>query len=226
MLTASDANLSPSLVEEARHSCNTTFERLMNGVSEIGIDPTEQAYRFAEIAARHRLRWDIRPSGPSPWTHVVDEGVSAVLPIIERLHALPPHPDDGWFAGLTSAMRHFLPVHPVIDQRGAIMSLPGAKAQRFHADAPDTHFRLAKLNPRHRLFNVFIPLVDIKRDDDGTQFWPRSHLESTRYGQYMDAVQRSGHLEDDNRAMAAMWWRQSAPLVGSYSSIIGCSIVA
>ena len=35
------------------------------------------------------------------------------------------------------------------------MSRPGAGPQRFHADAGDTHLQLARLSPRHRLFNVF-----------------------------------------------------------------------
>lgn len=45
---------------------------------------------------------------------------------------------------------------------GVVVSRAGALAQRFHADGSG------------RLWNVFVPLVDIAPDADGTQFWPGS----------------------------------------------------
>jgi len=103
---------------------------------------------------------------------------------------------------------------------GAVVSRPGARAQRFHADADDEHFRAAAVCPRTRLYNVFAPLVDIAAESDGTQFWPGSHLEGTRVRDFRAAVERavaldgrvghledeigSSHLEDDELVMAAM----------------------
>ena len=70
----------------------------------------------------------------------------------------------------------------MLDDLGAIISADGAKAQTFHADAGATHIKLARHLPAHRLYNVFVPLVDIAEDADGTQLWPGSHLDGTRGG--------------------------------------------
>jgi ectoine hydroxylase-related dioxygenase (phytanoyl-CoA dioxygenase family) len=55
------------------------------------------------------------------------------------------------------------------------VSRPGAAAQRPHADASLDHYARAAAAPRHALFNVFVPLVDLAEGGDGTQFWPGSH---------------------------------------------------
>ena len=47
---------------------------------------------------------------------------------------------------------------------GVVVSKPGSAAQGFHYDG---------LNGG--VFNVFISLVDVERDADGTQFWTNSH---------------------------------------------------
>ena len=67
-------------------------------------------------------------------------------------------------------------------------------------------FHQCRLPPfrRHRLFNVFVPLVDLEEDGDGTMLWPGSHLERTRYDAYHAATQRSERLEDDAIAMGQM----------------------
>ena len=59
------------------------------------------------------------------------------------------------------------------------------------------HLQLAGLNPGHRLFNVFVPLVDLAEGGDGTQIWPGSHLDRTRAAAYHEA--RSGRLAGDTR---------------------------
>eukprot|EP00966_Prymnesium_polylepis_P166430 3847572-Prymnesium_polylepis.1 len=98
---------------------------------------------------------------------------------------------------------------------GTIVSRRGARAQGFHADASETHHRIASKLPLHRLFNVFCPLVDIAKDGDGTQFWcavrhrtrdctiafkrcvlpaePGSHLEA-RSARFGEAIKQSGSL--------------------------------
>ena len=195
----------PELIASARVECSSELGRLLDGVSTLGLDPIEQKYLFSEVTTRHRLRWDFRPEGSSSFDALVRQSTYAAAPIIHALHhELPPNPMDGWLPAVTHKTRFLAPAAPSVQMTGAIISRPGAKAQRFHADAPDTHFRLARLNPRHRLFNAFIPLVDIEEGGDGTMLWPASHLEQTRYDSYLRAIRRSGHLEDDEEAMNAM----------------------
>ena len=43
---------------------------------------------------------------------------------------------------------------------------PGATAQKLHADGPPSS---------SGLYTVFVPLVDVPKDGDGTAFWPGSH---------------------------------------------------
>jgi len=86
---------------------------------------------------------------------------------------------------------------------GAVVSLPGAEAQNFHADGSPLHFALASKLSRHRLFQVFFPLQDIAEDADGTQLWPCSHL-AKREREFWEARGESGRVEDDPEAMEAM----------------------
>ena len=46
---------------------------------------------------------------------------------------------------------------------GAVVSLPGARAQNFHADGSALHFSLAPRHPRCRLYQIFFPLRNITR---------------------------------------------------------------
>lgn len=180
--TVVDAGLDPGLVASARHECSADLARNLDGVADLGVDPIEQKYLFTEIATRHRLRWDFRPDAAGSFDELVETAVGVASPIIEALHlSLPPNPSDAWFFPISRHMRYFVTPSPSVAMTGAIISRPGAKAQRFHADAPDGHFGLAQLCPRHRLFNVFVPLVDIEEGVDGTMLWPGSHLESTRW---------------------------------------------
>ena len=194
-----------SLIPNARVSCSQEFAGLQNSVANVGLDPIEDKYAFAEIATRHRLRWGFQPLEPSAWTQLLDEAVVAATPVIEELHRLPPHPDDMArpLPQLTSWLRHLFPSTPSVVHVDAIVSTLGAKAQNFHPDAGDTHIKNARLNPRHRLFNVFCPLVDLAEDGDGTQFWPGSHHRPA-LERYAAAIERSGRLEDDQTLMAEM----------------------
>ena len=74
---------------------------------------------------------------------------------------------------------------PRILMSGAVVSRPGAGCQSFHIDGTG------------RLVNVFVPLVDVAPDCDGTQFWPGSHLDPA-------APDAAPELEGDAAAMAAM----------------------
>uniref|UniRef100_A0A7S4IJV0 Phytanoyl-CoA dioxygenase family protein n=1 Tax=Prymnesium polylepis TaxID=72548 RepID=A0A7S4IJV0_9EUKA len=138
-------------------------------------------------------RWDLRlPSSDSACSAVCDAAVARVTPIIEELHSLPLHPDS---TGIPLG-RGLVPPRlrrPKMVMTGTIVSRRGARAQGFHADASETHHRIASKLPLHRLFNVFCPLVDIAKDGDGTQFWPGSHLEA-RSARFGEAIKQSGSL--------------------------------
>ena len=211
-----DAGISADLVKDARFAVASEFSRLLDNLEELGIDPVESSYAFKELDKRHANRWSVRPTqAESAWTRLVDSAVAAASPVVEALHAeLPPSADDGLLPEFTSPMARsvlggasrLLPSTPKVDQIGAIVSRPGAGPQRFHADAGDTHLQLARLSPRHRLFNVFCPLVDLEEGGDGTMLWPASHLERKRleYDVYCADTCRSYLLERDERAMAEM----------------------
>ena len=211
-----DAGISADLVKDARFAVASEFSRLLDNLEELGIDPVESSYAFKELDKRHANRWSVRPTqAESAWTRLVDSAVAAASPVVETLHAeLPPSADDGLLPEFTSPMARsvlggasrLLPSTPKVDQIGAIVSRPGAGPQRFHADAGDTHLQLARLSPRHRLFNVFCPLVDLEEGGDGTMLWPASHLERKRleYDVYCADTCRSYLLERDERAMAEM----------------------
>ena len=202
-----DAGITVAQIAEANAALAAEFNQLHGMPEELGLCPTDDSYAFAEIDKRHRLRWSLQPQGQSassPNWSTLNALVEAAFPtgaaVIEELHKLPPHPDDD--GGFTSWTRHLLPSQPEVGHVGAILSRPGARAQRFHADAGDRLLQLARLSPRHRLYNMFIPLVDLEEGGDGTMMWPRSHLDKTRRRAYYDAIDRSGCLEDDALVMS------------------------
>ena len=127
----------------------------------------EQQYSFAEICHRKRLRWDLRMPECSTAWAALRAQVEEQA--LPQLAALAP---DGGAA-------------PRILMSGAVVSRPGAGCQSFHIDGTG------------RLVNVFVPLVDVAPDCDGTQFWPGSHLDPA-------APDAAPELEGDAAAMAAM----------------------
>ena len=165
----------------ARLSATTTarLDSLLDRVEAKGCDPLEQQYLFREICARQSMRWDLHvdvarrgASGRRKRRTPAEEAYaelsrallsSAVEPIVEALQGAA-------YEG----------VRPTAC--GAIVSRRGAAGQRPHADANLPHYAEAERDPAHRLFNCFIPLVDIAagggggEQSDGTQFWPASHL--------------------------------------------------
>ena len=76
-------------------------------------------------------------------------------------------------------MLHRLDMLPYIKalKIGAVISRPGARVQRFHCDATHAMFAAAQADPLHRIYNVFIPLVDLCEDGDGTEFWVAPSLQ-------------------------------------------------
>ena len=196
-----NSGLDATLVAAARTACSAEFERLQDMIVRLGLDPVEDSYAFEEIDKRHRNRWSFQPP-PSALAPLVDMSVPLATRVIRTLHTLEPHPDD---AGLAPAWAEpLLPAQPVVRHVGAITSRPGAAAQKFHADAGDRLLKLGQLHRRHRMFNIFIPLVELAEGGTGTMMWPGSHLARTRAAAYQAAIERSGTLEADEAVMAEM----------------------
>ena len=128
---------------------------------------------------------------------LIDAAVERAMPVLRELDALPLHPDE---RRLPPARR--LPLRPRVLMTGAIVSKRGATAQRFILDAQRSHFFWSTL-PRHRLFNLFVPLVDVEQDGFGTQFWPGSHR-APRPPRATGRRSSARSIEDDEEAMAAM----------------------
>ena len=144
--------------------CHSTLEGHLADVEAAGCDPFEQMYRFNSICHRQRNRWDvlIARERSISWAALVDAAMDVATPIIREAQGPA-----------------FTDVVPLMS--GAVISRPGARVQRFHVDAEHAHFKAAHANPSVRMYNIFIPLVPISEDGDGTQFWPAPVLgESSR----------------------------------------------
>ena len=156
--------ISAESVGTARRLCHTTLQRLLHEAEAAGCDPIEQMYIFDKVCHRQRNRWDLLIDADSEpaWQGLITAAIEAATPIIREAQG------DA-FSGLVPLMS------------GAVVSRPGARVQRFHCDATHSHFEAARLDPSHRIYNIFVPLVDIEEDGDGTMFWPVPCLEeSTR----------------------------------------------
>lgn len=198
----------------AQEACEAEFDAHQRAIARLGIDSENQHYSFSEIVTRHQHRLDFHASSASSaWMRLLDEAIAVATPIVEHVHMeLPPHPDDDSLPLVDAAVRRLVSAEPIVDQRGCILAQTGAGAQRFHCDVDDDHFERSKICSRHRLYNVFVPLVDIDAATDGTMFWPGSHLEKTREANFRAAVERAatrsdgspGFLEDDEEVMAQM----------------------
>ena len=154
-----------ALINRAATNVATRLESLHQQVAAVGCDPLEQNYLFNEVCHRQRMRWDLQMDGAFDAAHaelcrtIVS---AAVAPILDALMLEEAQGEAQLQEG----------------PRGAIVSRPGASAQRPHADAELEHYESAARSSAHRLFNCFIPLVDLAADGDGTQFWPGSHASS------------------------------------------------
>ena len=57
-----EAIIPASRADRLAAACSERLSRLLTQVEEIGYDPLEQSYQFAELCHRQRLRWDMQPS--------------------------------------------------------------------------------------------------------------------------------------------------------------------
>lgn len=157
-----DPILSDALLESAAALSRATLAQRLLEVSAIGCDPIEQQYVFREICHRQRNRWDMRlPSSDPAWAQLCDAAVAAATPVIRQAQGATD------FCGILPLMS------------GVVVSRPGARVQRFHVDATHSHFAAAKADPTHRIYNIFVPLVEVLEDGDGTMFWPTVDLGSS-----------------------------------------------
>ena len=152
-----------------RTFCSSRLSSLLDEVKATGYDTMEQQYQFAEICHRSRKRWDMRidQAAEPDFAALVEATLDVARPIIQ----------ETVLADLQDASECDAEAPTVaLDSSGAVISIKGAKAQRFHTDAGVDAFGAAEADPSQRLFNVFVPLVEVEENTDGTQFWPGSHL--------------------------------------------------
>ena len=161
--------------------------------------------QFYEVCHRQRLRWDLRPEfgdtdteAAAAWSAMCDAAAAAATPLIRAALARGGVDVDG--EGAAAACT------PRVVMSGVVISRPGCGAQRFHSDASEAHFAAASVDPSHRLYTAFVPLVDVDADADGTQFWAGSHagegLSAARRGIAGDGTLRAG-AGDGNGALEA-----------------------
>jgi len=151
------------LISRAHSASQSLLARLLAEVESAGCHSTEQQYRFKELVHRQRNRWDLQiPASDPIWTQLCSAALEVVTPFISEAQGPA-------YSGIEPT------------QLGAVISRPDARVQRFHCDATHKMFEQAKADPAHRLYNVFMPLVDLSEDGDGTEFWAAPRLEeSTR----------------------------------------------
>ena len=140
VVAGGDPVVEPLLVARAAEEIAVTLSALQAEITTAGFDPLEQQYLFHELCYRQFCRWDIRrPSaGVEAWAELCEDAVASVVtPIIEALQG-------PLFCGLDTTMS------------GAVVSWPGAPAQRPHADADFEHYERAQ-DARHRILCAPLP---------------------------------------------------------------------
>ena len=135
--------LTPPILNEARDFVLTRHSDLIEAASKRGADLDR--LDFYEIASRNPGRFDLRldDARPAVW-NTLEEAVLDASYKLPRAGTRPPR----------------------VEYAGAVVSEPGATAQKLHADGPPSS---------QGLYTVFVPLVDVPQDGDGTAFWPGSH---------------------------------------------------
>ena len=188
--------ISAPLVEAAGEDCRVVLNELLEQAAAIGCDPVEQVYAFNEICNRNRNRWDMRMPQTTAFDALLEETETVASAVLRTLRQLPLHRDE---PGLRLT-RLITPRRPKTCQTGAIVSRHGASGQFFHQDGHSNSWAMRTL-PGHRLFNIFVPLVDVPANGDGTAFIPGSHL-WTRERLLRERDESALPLEESDRAEA------------------------
>jgi len=177
--TVLPSRLDPVLVDQCRGECHKRLLSLLAQVSDLGCDSIEQSFSFTECDHRQRLRYDMA---------LPMDGADAAWSQLcaEVLALTAPIIEEAVGDGHTARM--------VIS--GVVTSRSGAATQDWHADGGEG------------LFTVFVPFVDIREYEDGTEFLRGSHVGSP------SAVERSCAALDAHPIAA------SAPAVAAGQPII------
>ena len=202
-----DAGIDSIAVKRSAAQCAAKLKIIHDNIHKgLGLDPINQPYFFRDVCYRHFKRWDMQCDADTEIEQLCEQAADCAANIISELHHLPINDNDRGVHTLSRCITQPLfPSEPIaLIQTGSIISLPGADAQRFHVDGSRAHFRMSSLLPQHRLFNVFIPLVDITENSTGTQFWPGSHLRRSRKRRYPEVISRSQKVAQDEQAMSEM----------------------
>ena len=111
-------------------------------------------YSFSEFMHRDVRRWDMRVPDSEEWWHeLMESAMEKIRPVLAAYQRASGLPTDK---------------RPKLIQSGVLVSRPGATLQALHADGMEG------------LFSVFIPLVDVPANTDGTEFWRGSHIRDAR----------------------------------------------
>jgi len=136
-----------SLLTHGRDAVQKRLDLLLSAAEDAGCDVEQTAFVFQEICHRQPYRYDIS----------FEDNTHDAL--------------TEWRNLIDEAVRQAcecleFPSHSRVIMSGAVVSRPGADMQNFHVDG--------KMSG---LYTLFIPLVDVDPNSDGTQFWPESHLD-------------------------------------------------
>ena len=176
-----------AVLTEAADECSARLKSNLDEVRKLGLDPRKQGWSFNEICHRSPCRYDFRYLQSPAIEHITDAALKTVEPILFELHKLPVHPEERGGMLLRQLWpRRLSPRRPEALMTGSIVSRPGAPIQLFHRDAEATSLVRSSLLPSHRLFNCFVPLVNIDEGTTGTEFWPGSH-HMRAWRQWVDA---------------------------------------
>ena len=176
-----------AVLTQAAEDCAARLKSNLEEVSELGLNPRKQGWSFNEICHRSHYRYDFQHLHTPAIEMITDAVLKTVEPILLQLHSLPVHPDERGGTLLRQLWpRRFSPCRPEPLMTGSIVSRPGASTQPFHRDAEAKTLVRSALFPSHRLFNCFVPLVDIEEGATGTEFWPGSH-HTRAWRQWVDA---------------------------------------
>ena len=138
-----ETTLAPHVLDAAHEFVMKRHAKLVAAAAKRGANLDR--LDFYEIASRNPGRFDLRldEEKPAVWSTLE----AAVLDASYKLPRAGTRP-------------------PRVEYAGAVVSEPGATAQKLHADGPPSSVGL---------YTVFVPLVDVPQDGDGTAFWPGSH---------------------------------------------------
>ena len=180
--SAIPSRLSPALVTATRLEVSVQLTKLLTLASSLGVNPVESAFTFAECEHRQRLRYDLAlPLSRS--THGAEDAAAwDATPTGGGTEGQRKRGESNALTGVSSwrelCERAFELASPAIEacagvrlgsarlvMAGAVTSRAGAERQLFHVDGAVG------------LFTVFVPLVEIEQDGDGTEFWAGSHAD-------------------------------------------------